>query len=323
VISEGDIEIMNSPKQIELVSRRLKLKDLHTLRAIAATGSMAKAATDLSISQPTISKAIADMEHALGASLFERSARGVELTEVGQILLSRSRAVFDEIEAGIREIANASDPTRGEVRIGTTEPLTVVVSEVIARLSAKHPLMTFQVVVGDTVMLLRQLRERSIDVVVSRWVESSNAADLATELLLNSTLAVLASKNHPLASRSRMRLSELMNERWTLSPPDSYLGRIVVDAFRRKKLELPHSVVTTVSVYMRLNLLASGHFISVLPTTLLRHRSNSEWLRALDVSVGERGPIVAVTLKGRMPSGALTLFQQASRAVGLQYACER
>ena len=65
-----------------------------------------------------------------------------------------------------------------------------------------------------------------------------------------------------------------MDERWTLSPEESYLGRIVADVFRRKKLALPPSVVTTVSIYMRLNLLASGRFISIMPTTLLKHRSN-------------------------------------------------
>jgi molybdate transport repressor ModE-like protein len=314
---------MNSQAQIDRVSRRLKLKDLHTLQTVATVGSMAKAARQLSISQPTISKAIADMEQVLGASLLERSARGVELTDTGRILLARSRVVFDEIEQGVREIGNASDPTRGEVRIGTAEPLTVVVSEIISRLSAKHPFMTFQVVVNEATTLLRNLRERSLDVVLTRWAPSSQAADVATEMLFDSSLAVLASKDHALARRKKLSLIELMDERWTLSPPDSYLGRIVVDAFRRKKLALPSSVVTTVSIYMRLNLLASGRFISIMPTTLLEHRSNSEWLRALDVKLGEAGPIAAVTLKGRRATGALTLFQQMSRAVCQGYARQR
>ena len=188
---------MNSQHHVDRVSRRLKLKDLYTLQMIANVGSMAKAAKQLSISQPTISKAIADMEHVLGASLLERSARGVELTDIGKILLARSRVVFDEIQEGVREIGNASDPTRGEVRIGTAEPLTVVVSEIISRLAAKHPLMTFHVMVSDATTLLRHLRERSLDVVLTRWAASSNAADLATEMLFHSSLAVLASKGHP------------------------------------------------------------------------------------------------------------------------------
>lgn len=70
------------------IGRRLRLKDFHTLQTIAEAGSMAKAANLLAMSQPAISKAIADMEHVLGASLLERSSRGVELTESGRILVA-------------------------------------------------------------------------------------------------------------------------------------------------------------------------------------------------------------------------------------------
>src|SRR5262245_51331007 len=105
------------------IGRRLRLKDLHTLQTIAEVGSMAKAAEQLALSQPAISKAITDMEHTLGAPLLDRSSRGVELTECGRLLVERGRVVFDEIRQGVREIEHWSDPTRGEVRIGTTEPV--------------------------------------------------------------------------------------------------------------------------------------------------------------------------------------------------------
>ena len=62
------------------VSRRVRLKDLHTLQTIAELGSMAKASTHLALSQPAISKAMADLEHSVGAPLLDRSAQGVELT---------------------------------------------------------------------------------------------------------------------------------------------------------------------------------------------------------------------------------------------------
>ena len=87
--------------------------------------------------------------------------------------------------------------------------------------------------------------------------------------LFRNTLAVMTDKTY-LVGRKKVRLSDLMNERWTLSPPDSFLGRIVVDVFRRRKLELPRTVVTTVSLYRRLGRLASGRFLTVLPTTMLR-----------------------------------------------------
>jgi hypothetical protein len=79
---------------------------------------------------------------------------------------------------------------------------------------------------------------------------------------------------------------------------------------------MPRSIVTTISIHMRVNLLASADFISVRPTTLLRHPGNSAWLRALEVNLDETAPpVAATTLKKRRPPGALRLFQEASRSV--------
>ncbi|MEH2554109.1 DNA-binding transcriptional LysR family regulator [Bradyrhizobium algeriense] len=297
------------------IGRRLRLKDLHTLQTIAEVGSMAKAANLLALSQPAISKAIADMEHVVGASLLERGSRGVELTESGRILVARGRVIFDELREGLKDIEALADPTRGNLRIGIADPLTVVVSEIIAQLSSEYPRITYQVTISDATTTLRQLRDRELDVVLTRWNPETTPDDLSFEVLFHSPLTVLANKNNPLVKRKKLNLKDLMGERWTLSPPDSYLGRIVADVFRRKNLELPRSIVTTISIHMRVDLLASGDFISVLPTYILRHQGNGTWLRALDVDLGEGGPIAAITLKKRHPTGALKLFQETSRKV--------
>jgi DNA-binding transcriptional LysR family regulator len=305
------------------IGRRLRLKDFHTLQTIAEAGSMAKAASLLAMSQPAISKAIADMEHVLGASLLERSSRGVELTESGRILVARGRVIFDEVREGLKDIEAVADPAQGELRIGTADPLTVVVSEIITQLSSKYPRITYQVTVSDATTLIRQLRDRELEVVLTRWNPETTPNDLSSEVLFHSPLAVLANKNNPLVKRKKLNLKDLMGERWTLSPPGSYLGRIVADIFRRKKLEWPRSIVTTISIHMRVNLLATGDFISVLPTTILRHQGNSAWLRALEVNLGEAGPIASITLKKRRPAGALKLFQETSRRVSKTFAASR
>jgi DNA-binding transcriptional LysR family regulator len=298
------------------VGRRLRLKDLHTLQTVAAVGSMAKASERLALSQPAISKAISDMERTLGAPLFDRSSSGVELTECGRMLVERARVIFDEVRQGVSDIEHMSDPTRGEVRIGTIEPLTGVVSEIISRLARRYPRISYHVTVSDADTLGRELRERTLDVLIVRWVPPLVADDLAAEVLFKSPLAVMAERRHPLLLRKKLSLADLMGERWTLSPPDSFLGRIVVDLFRRRKLPLPPTVVTTISIYMRLNLLASGDFLTVLPLTMLRHRSNRAWLRALDVDLSDTSsPIAAITLKRRHSGGAVRLFRQASLEV--------
>lgn len=294
--------------------RRLRLKDLHTLQVVAEAGSMARASRQLALSQPAISKAIADMEHTVGAPLLDRSAHGVELTASGHLLIARSRIIFDELRQGIEDIRRVSDPTRGEVRIGTTEPITGFVAEVISRLSQAYPRVTYQVSVSDTTTLVRDLRERALDVVITRWTADAVADDLAAEVLLKAPLAVLADRHHPLLKRKNLSLADTMGEAWTLSPPDSFLGRVVVDVFRRRKLSLPPAIVTTLSVHMRLNLLASGRFLTMLPERMVRQRANRAWLRALDIDLPEsRGPIASITVKKRNAGGPLKLFQQACR----------
>ena len=105
-----------------------------------------------------------------------------------------------------------------------------------------------------------------------------------------------------------------MQEAWTLSPPDSFLGRVVVDVFRRRKLELPATVVTTLSIHMRLNLLAGGRFLTMLPLRMVRQRANRAWLRALSIDFPDSaGPIALITVKHRSIGGALKLFQKACR----------
>ena len=298
------------------IGRRLRLKDLHTLQTVADVGSMAKASKRLALSQPAISKAISDMEHVLRAPLLERSSRGVELTECGRLLVERTRVVFDEITQGVSDIDRISDPARGNVKIGTTEPVAGIVSEIISRLASQHPGLTFDVLISDLDTLIAELRERTRDVVVTRWASSTIADDLAVQTLFKSSLAVMAAHGHPLLRRKKLNLSDLMSERWTLSPPDSFLGRVVVDLFRRRKLPLPPTVVTTISIHMRLDLLANGSFLTVLPAQMLRYRSNRTWLRALDVDLHDSSQSVAfVTLKRRRASGAVKLFEHASLEV--------
>lgn len=298
------------------IGRRLRLKDFHTLQTVAEVGSMAKASERLALSQPAISKAISDLEHTLGAPLLDRSSRGVELTESGRLLIEHARVIFDEIRQGVSGIENLSDPTRGEIRIGTTEPVMGIASEIICQLSQKYPRISYSVIVSDTDSLVRDLRERALDLLLTRWAPEVVADDLAAQTLFRSSFAVMAERRHPLLRRKKLSLGQLMGERWTFSPPDTFAGRVMVDLFRRRKLPLPPTVVTSNSVFMRLSLVASGRFLTILPSQLLRYRLNTTWLRALDIDLGDSSqPIASIALKGRRSSGAVMLFKKVSLEV--------
>src|SRR5262249_52949980 len=125
---------------VDRIGRRLKLRDLHILLAVVQQGSMAKAATELAISQPAVSKAISDMEHVLGVRLLDRGRNGIVPTAYGRALVARGRAMFDELKQGVEELAYLADPTVGELRIASTESLAAgFLPEVIENFSKEQP----------------------------------------------------------------------------------------------------------------------------------------------------------------------------------------
>jgi DNA-binding transcriptional LysR family regulator len=151
----------------ERIGRRLKLRDLNIFLAVVNERSMSKAAGVLAISQPAVSKSIADLEYTLGAPLLDRSLNGIEPTPYGQALLRRGLAVFDELKQSVRDIESMLDPTIGEVRIGCASPLaTVIVGNVIQRLSSRHPRVSFHSVEGDFTVLRRELDTRNIELAI-------------------------------------------------------------------------------------------------------------------------------------------------------------
>src|SRR5438132_309430 len=100
------------------IGRRMKLQDLHVLMTVMQAGSMGKAGKRLNISQPAISRSIAELENALGVRLLDRRRQGVEPTEYGRALLDCGLSVFDELRQGVKNIEFLADPAAGEVRIG-------------------------------------------------------------------------------------------------------------------------------------------------------------------------------------------------------------
>src|SRR5262245_65223608 len=86
---------------IDRIERRLKLHDVRVLISVVQAGSMHKAAERLATSQPAVSRAISDLEHALGVRLLDRSPQGIEPTQYGRAIIRHGLAVFDELRQGV------------------------------------------------------------------------------------------------------------------------------------------------------------------------------------------------------------------------------
>src|SRR3954465_886035 len=173
------------------IGRRLKLHDLHVLMAVAQVGSMSRAAQLLNPTQPAISRSIADLEHAIGVRLLDRRRHGVELTEHGRALRDGGVAMFGELRQAVKNIEFLSDPTAGEVRIGTTPPLAAsFVSAVIDLLSQRHPRIVFHVVTEVGEAQRRNLQERKVDLLIYRRTSDFADEQVAFEKLYESPYVV-------------------------------------------------------------------------------------------------------------------------------------
>ncbi|MFT3817782.1 MAG: LysR family transcriptional regulator [Rubrivivax sp.] len=291
------------------ISRRVKLRDLHMLEALSRHGSMAKAATELAISQAAVSKAVSEMERLLEFPVLERSPRGIRLTEAGNVLLGRARIVFDEIACGLRDVSALTDPAAGRVRVGIPEPQVGLLSRVIDRTTSSFPGIVLEIVVSDGESLLRLLRQRELDLVVARHAASGDHPDLDARTLHESPLVVLAAKSHPLATRRRLKLGDLSRERWTLSPSSSPLGLIVARTFSAEGMQVPAAAVTALSIYMRLALVSGGRFLTMVPQATAEHSLVRGWAKALPVPLAPApGSVCLIRLKRRNPIGAVSTF---------------
>lgn len=307
------------------LGRHLKLRDLHVLMTVAQCRSMGKAAAQLSVSQPAISKAIAEMEYALGVRLLDRSPQGVQPTIYAQALLDRSLVAFDELRQGVKHIEFLSDPMAGELRIGASIHLASgLVPAIIDRLSRRRPRIAFHLVAGEAEAMHRALTERKLDLLVARIFGPFPFEQMDVQSLYDEPHFVVAAASNPWTRRRKVTLVDLIDEPWTLPPPDTVYGEIFREPFRRAGLEPPRTTVFTYTNPARRALVTGGRFLTIVPESILTFPADSRELKRLPIDLpSTRTPIAIVTLKQRTLSPVAQLFIDCAREVAKPLANTR
>jgi len=310
----------------ERIARRLKLRDLYVFRTVVQLGSMGKAASQLAVSQPAISKAIIDLERVLGARLLDRSRQGVEPTQYGTALLKWSAIIFDNLRQSVDEIDFLADPTGGEVRVGSTDIMMAsLLPAVIDRLSRQFPKMVFKVLQAPGIReQFHELRARSVDLILGRIMEQAPDEDLNVEILFEDPLFVVAGKHSKWHQRRKIDAAELINEPWVLPSYETFVGSIVREAFQSKGLDPPRITVSSSTIPAYTALLATGRFLAIRPASWLHLRGKASSEKALPVDLRLRSLNAGiVTLKNRPISPAAKLFIECARKVARPLANAR
>jgi len=304
------------------IGQRLRLRDLRVFFVAAQSGSLAKAAAQLRVSQPAVSQVVANLEHSLGVRLFDRTRRGVELTLYARALLSRGRAAFDELRQGISEIDSLTDPETGEIRIGSTTATTeTLLPHFVHRFSQRYPRVVLSI--EDTprpALDLSGLRDRKFDLILGRLMspltDERSMAEFDVEVLFHDQLVIAAGRHNRLARQRKIDLAELVAEPWILATPNSWNYSHLMEAFNRRRLDPPKPSLVTFSMAVRTHLLANGPYLSSFGKSAVLFNPNRQSLSILPVDLPIRPwPFAILTLKNRTRSPAVERFIECAREV--------
>ena len=318
------------PKRIDWehrIGRRLRLRDLHVFVTVVQCGSMAKAATELGVAQPTVSEVIAGLEHTYGVRLLDRSPRGIAPTIYGGALLKRGIAAFDELKQSARDIEFLADPAIGEVRIGCVQSLAVtILPQIVLRFSQQYPQVVARVDdLMDPVIDLSGLRDRKYDCILLRLVAPLSEARLADDVKLDSLfddkVVVAAGINSRWARRRKIDIAELIDEPWLLPPNDTRTYASLAEAFRARGLTMPNASLVSVSLSLRTQLMAAGPYLSTFASSMMRLNAHRFQITVLPIELPARPwPVVVATLQHRTLTPVVERFIACTREVAQSFA---
>lgn len=293
------------------VQRRIRLRDLETLVSVVQAGSMRKAAQALHLSQPAISRSIRDLEEAIGCELLQRGSSGVAATLFGESLVRRSRAVFDELQGALRELAHLADPGAGEVHLACMETLHAgLVGACVEMVIAEHPRMRVVLEAGQSPDLIEVfLMQRLVDFTVARPPKLPLPPGVEGESLFQDIPRILVGCGSPHARRRKVRLADLMDDHWVLGRTELMDASPVARAFADAGLDMPARVTASGSLHTRYRMLDGSASVTVVPHSLLAFGDVAKRFRVLPIEMPPwEFPTMVLTLRNRALPPAAHLF---------------
>jgi len=217
---------------------------LKALVAIAASDSEAHAAQGLGQSQPSVHRALRELESLARAKLFWKSVRGTRLTDAGDAMLRRVKLAFAEMRAIESDIAAWHGNVRGRVVIGAL-PLSVTqfLPQAIQAVMQSHPEVEVMVIDGTYESLARQLSHADVDVIVGALRPA--APGLRQEALFDEPLALIARPGHPCLTRRSLALRHLLQWDWVMPPRGTPASLALLGAFAAQGLPAPNETLQT------------------------------------------------------------------------------
>ncbi|ASQ93182.1 LysR substrate-binding domain-containing protein [Streptomyces sp. 11-1-2] len=284
----------------DLLKGRLKLRHLVMLTAIDDQGSLMRAAEQLHVTQPVLTRGLRELESLLGVELFERGPRGMTPTPHGRAFLDHARTVVAELRQAGRHMTELSAGTAGTVTIGTHLAGTnVLLPRAIAALKAERPRLTVVVREATPDLLTQDLLAGRLDFTLGRLVPTEESR-LRQHTLYQEPIRLVTGVGHPVLSRGAPALEDLLDYPWVVPVTQTALRHELEDALWRRGLSLPENRVECTSILTLRTLLRETHMVAALPQLVAQQ---DDQLALLPTALEMVGQTVGVTVPvGRVPT---------------------
>ena len=279
----------------------MELRQIHQFLTVVKHRNVGRAAQELNIAQPALSKSIRRLEQRLQVKLLERHPRGVEPTEFGKALAAHAQLIAVEVNHTMNTITALREARRGHITVGAAPgSSTDLLPRAISALLGKHPDLRITVVGGLSDTLLESLSQGTLDFMISGLSGVAPAPNLVHERLFTDSVTVVARADHPLAAPALLDPGDLVGQRWILPNPKVLTRQQLEAFFRKQDLPPPDVVIETNSVTHIIAVLRHSDLLSFLPKPLIEFSAavgdlvplnlpEAVWHRPVGLSYRRRG----------------------------------
>jgi LysR family transcriptional regulator, regulator of abg operon len=243
----------------------MKLSNIRDIIAVAQTGSLRAASRKLGITQPTMTRSIRDTEEELGLVLFKRNARGVEPTEMGQIVIRRAINIQAELQKIHEGLTQARGELSGQVSVAMSGAASIVlIPVVLQKFGERYPNALLKLTEAFFDGVEGDILSGEVDFYVGPFSSEATKKSLRVETLFENRRSIVARKGHPLTNASS--LEELHNVRWVRPSLSDRRDETDFEAvFEEINLPPPNVVVHAQSAVMTKLAVANSDLLTILP----------------------------------------------------------
>jgi LysR family pca operon transcriptional activator len=271
--------------ELSAFNHRIRLRHIHCLVAVAREGNLGRAAEQLRLSQPAVSKTLAELEAITGARLFERGRLGARLTRHGEAFLSHAITALEALENARRAVGNADIAGPETLYIGALPTLAAdLLPEVLESFRRERPQVRTVIESAANAPLLDMLKAGSLDFVLGRMAEPDMMLGIAFELLYTEALALVVAAQHPLAAQRHLSMAEVLKQPLVVATRGTVPRHNTESLLQAHGLKLPRNCIETLSLPLARQIVLRSGAVWITPRSAVRHDLQAGLLAALPLA---------------------------------------